>query len=91
MISRYGFPTRTTVLILLVLSTSEAAEGHDVDGFVEKTQDKDGGENGQGIETAMMMVLRQVPTKRRIINPVNAPAMMPSRTTPLIALRTKTD
>src|SRR5258708_669486 len=45
----------------------------------------------RGIETAMITVLRQLPMKSRIINPVRAPAITPSRTTPLIALRTNTD
>ena len=35
-----------------------------------------------GIETAMITVLRQLPRKIRIINPVRHAAMMASRSTP---------
>jgi hypothetical protein len=44
-----------------------------------------------GMETAMMMVERQLPRKMRIIMPVRQAAMMASRTTPLMAPRTKMD
>ncbi len=44
-----------------------------------------------GIETAMMMVERQLPRKMRIIAAVRQAAMIASRTTPLIAARTKRD
>ena len=45
----------------------------------------------RGIETAMMTVLRQLPRKIRIINPVRHAAMTASRTTPLMEARTKMD
>jgi hypothetical protein len=45
----------------------------------------------RGIEIATTMVLLHEPRKRRIIRAVNAPAITPSLTTPLIAARTKTD
>jgi hypothetical protein len=44
-----------------------------------------------GIETAMISVLRQLPRKIRIISAVRHAAMIASRTTPLIAPRTKID
>jgi hypothetical protein len=44
-----------------------------------------------GIETAMIRVLRQLPRKSRIIRPVRQAAIAPSRRTPLIAERTKSD
>ena len=44
-----------------------------------------------GIETAMITVLRQLPKKTRIMNPVRQAAMIASRTTPLIAALTKID
>ena len=44
-----------------------------------------------GIEIAMMSVLRQLPRKIRIIKAVRQAAMIASRTTPLIAPRTKID
>ena len=44
-----------------------------------------------GMETAMMIVERQLPRKIRIIVAVRQAAMMASRTTPLMALRTKID
>ncbi len=44
-----------------------------------------------GIETAMISVLRQLPRNSRIIAAVRPAAMTPSRTTPLMAARTKID
>ena len=44
-----------------------------------------------GIEVAMMSVLRQLPRKIRIIRAVRQAAISASRTTPLIAPRTKMD
>ena len=44
-----------------------------------------------GIETAMISVLRQLPRNIRIIRPVRHAAMTASRTTPLMAARTKID
>ena len=44
-----------------------------------------------GMETAMMMVERQLPRKTRIMMPVRQAAMMASRTTPAIAPLTKMD
>ena len=44
-----------------------------------------------GIEIAMMNVLRQEPMNSKIINAVSAAAMTPSFNTPLIAARTKID
>ena len=44
-----------------------------------------------GIETAMIKVLRQLPRKTRIMNPVRQAAITPSRTTPLIDARTNMD
>ena len=44
-----------------------------------------------GIDMAMIKVLRQLPRNSRIIKPVRQAAMMASRTTPLMAARTKTD
>jgi hypothetical protein len=44
-----------------------------------------------GIEMVMMSVLRQELRNSRIISPVSAAAMMPSRTTPLTAARTNSD
>jgi len=44
-----------------------------------------------GMETAMMMVERQLPRKMRIMAPVRQAAMRASRTTPLMAPRTKMD
>ena len=43
-----------------------------------------------GIDAATISVLRQEPRNSRIINPVRPAAIAPSRTTPLIAARTKT-
>ena len=39
----------------------------------------------------MISVLRQLPRKIRIMRPVRQAAMMASRTTPLMAARTKMD
>ena len=44
-----------------------------------------------GIETAMISVLRQLPRKIRIIEPVRQAAIIASRITPLMAARTKMD
>ena len=44
-----------------------------------------------GMDVAMMSVERQLPRKTRIIRLVRAAAMMPSRTTPLIAALMKID
>ncbi len=44
-----------------------------------------------GIETAMIIVLRQLPRKTRIMMPVRQAAMTASRTTPEMAARTKMD
>ena len=44
-----------------------------------------------GMETAMMSVERQLPRKIRIMIAVRQAAMMASRTTPLMAPRTKID
>jgi len=44
-----------------------------------------------GIEIVMISVERQLPRNSRIMSPVSAAAMTPSRTTPLIAALTKTD
>ncbi len=44
-----------------------------------------------GIETAMMQVLRQLPRNSRISAAVRPAAISASRTTPLMAARTKTD
>ena len=44
-----------------------------------------------GIETAMMMVLRQLPRNSRIISAVRQAAMTASRTTPATAALTKID
>ena len=44
-----------------------------------------------GMETAMISVLRQLPRNTRIMMPVRQAAMIASRTTPLIAARTKMD
>ena len=44
-----------------------------------------------GMESAMMSVLRQEPRNSRIISAVSAAAMTPSRTTPVMAARTKID
>jgi hypothetical protein len=44
-----------------------------------------------GIDTVMISVLRTEPKNSRIIRPVSAAAMMPSRTTPFTAARTNTD
>ena len=44
-----------------------------------------------GMETAMIKVLRQLPRKSRIINPVRHAAMTASRSTPLMEPRTKMD
>ena len=44
-----------------------------------------------GIDTAMISVERQLPRKIRIIAAVRQAAMIASRTTPLIAARTKID
>jgi hypothetical protein len=45
----------------------------------------------KGIEVAMMSVLRQLPRNVRIMNAVRQAAIRVSRTTPLIAPRTKMD
>ncbi len=45
----------------------------------------------KGIDTAMMIVLRQLPRKIRIMMAVKHAAMIASRTTPLIEARTKMD
>jgi len=44
-----------------------------------------------GIETAMMMVDRQLPRNSRIMTLVSNAAMMPSKATPVIAPRTNSD
>ena len=44
-----------------------------------------------GIDTAMISVDRKLPRKTRIMRAVRQAAIMPSRTTPLMALRTKID
>ena len=44
-----------------------------------------------GIDTAMMQVLRQLPRNTRINAAVSAAAITASRTTPLMAARTKPD
>jgi hypothetical protein len=44
-----------------------------------------------GMETAMIKVLRQLPRKSRIINPVRQAAMTASRMTPFTEPRTKMD
>ena len=44
-----------------------------------------------GMEMQTITVLRQLPRKSRIIRPVSIAAMTPSRTTPLMAARTKSD
>ena len=44
-----------------------------------------------GIEMAMISVLRQLPRNSRIMSPVSAAAITASRTTPVMAARTKTD
>ena len=44
-----------------------------------------------GIEMAMISVLRQLPRNNRIIAPVSAAAITPSRTTPSMAARTNID
>ena len=44
-----------------------------------------------GMEMAMMSVLRHEPRNSRIIKPVKAAAMTPSLTTPLMAAFTKSD
>ena len=44
-----------------------------------------------GIDTAMMHVLRQLPRNNRISAAVSAAAISASRTTPLMAARTKPD
>ena len=44
-----------------------------------------------GIDTAMMIVLRQLPRNTRIISAVRHAAITASRTTPLMAARTKSD
>ena len=44
-----------------------------------------------GMETAMMSVERQLPRKIRIMTAVRQAAIMASRTTPLMAPRTKID
>ena len=44
-----------------------------------------------GIEMQTMMVLRQLPRNSRIIRPVRKAAMTASRSTPLMAARTKMD
>ncbi len=45
----------------------------------------------KGIETAIMIVLRQLPRKIRIMIAVKQAAMIASRTTPLMEARTKMD
>ena len=42
-----------------------------------------------GMDVATMSVLRHEPRNSRIISPVRQPAMTPSRTTPVMADRTK--
>ena len=44
-----------------------------------------------GIDMAMMIVLRQLPRNRRIIRPVNTAAITASRITPVTDPRTKID
>ena len=69
----------------------EAAEGHDVDGLAERGEAMSELRIESGMETAMMMVERQLPRKMRIMMPVRQAAMMASRTTPSMAPRTKMD
>ena len=67
----------------------QAAEGHDVDGLAERREQMSEQRIESGMETAMMIVERQLPRKSRIMTPVRQAAMMASRTTPLMAPRTK--
>ena len=69
----------------------QAAERHDVDGLAEQLSTMIEVRIESGMETAMISVLRQLPRKSRIIKPVRPAAMTASRTTPLMAARTKID
>ena len=61
----------------------QPAQGHDVDRLAQRNEDTISDVRiDKGIETAMMIVLRQLPRKRRIIKPVRAAAIAPSRITP---------
>ena len=60
----------------------QSAERHHVDGFAEQRRDDDEVRIESGIEMQTMNVLRQLPRKSRIIRPVSAAAMAPSRKTP---------
>ena len=69
----------------------QAAKRHDVHRFAERRERRDRRQNRSGIEVAMMTVDRMLPRNRRIITLVSAAARMPSCTTLVTALRTKTD
>jgi len=69
----------------------ETAERHQIDGFPEGAQMATELNTDNGMESAMISVLRQEPRNSRIISAVSAAAMMPSRITPLTAARTKSD
>ena len=70
----------------------KAAERHDVDGLAEQRKARStNSRTASGIETVMMRVDRQLPRKIRIMNPVSAAAITPSRTTALTEDLTKSD
>jgi hypothetical protein len=66
-------------------------ECHDVDDFTEHREHCQRGQDGERNRDGMIRVERQLPRNSRIINPVSAAAMTPSRTTLETALVTNTD
>ena len=70
----------------------QAAQRHHVDGLAQQLRARSAtSESTSGIEMQTISVLRQLPRNSRIISPVSTAAISASRSTPLIAARTKTD
>ena len=70
----------------------EAAERHHVDRLAEQRKARSAKlRTASGIDTVMIRVDRQLPRKTRIIKPVSAAAIRPSRTTAATEDLTKPD
>ena len=69
----------------------QPAKCHDVDRVASKLEKQSEVRIESGIERQTMTVLRQLPRNSRITTPVSTAAIGASRSTPLIAERTKTD
>ena len=63
----------------------EPAQGHEVERLAQHPERGDRAQHRSGIEVATIKVERQLPRNSRIIRPVSAAAIRPSRTTPPIA------